>query len=406
MRENIIFPPVKVVEKPKRDKLGPTGLDLLKKRFEKSPDAQTLLAKLESGSLDNFDGNIVRFLQEVLSDKNRTSLLTKLNKIMPSFLLALGPKAAGVLGAIKGAEFGKQYAHEKTAEYVTGRGSEYLSALLLNEKNWLLDEAGWFANFEKAINQKLHSAILGINEVVREKATSVITEVAEKTGGFAGELAEIPSGIAGYLAGSALTGSVLGVFREIRRSSGFAKIAEIIGKSDRMISADEKTGTEDPRLELLVLQRKIIEDPKRLDHKLKNEEWLRLAVAVRAAKSDLLREKTIVPSIIASQEIKDALEKQRAIVEAIITGQGGLSEIDRETAAEILSQFDNQLAEDVDPLEKRFKNHNGIYRKLGRYSRAFVVSGFNATGIPLLWKMAKFTTRMAKKGLKIAFPIP
>lgn len=376
-------------------KISPHNIQELKAQSEKmgQKGADVVLAKLERESLDVFDGESIRLLEATLKDKNKITLLTVINEALPSIFSALGPRAAGVFAYFQAAEFGKKYASDKARRYVTAQGQEYLAKILF-------DENGWLATVKKKVNEEL-----------QQKIIPLIDDLAQKAGELAGSIAEVPSGVAGFLVASGVTGGIIGVYREAKRSRGFEYIGEKIDRSNKMVKTkiiepeekdSKKKKPDDPRLSLLVLQRKILEHPKRMGHKLKNEEWLQMVLAARAAKIDLLREKTAAPAIVTSPEVGRELAHQARLAEAIIADQAALTEIDREATTEILSQFDRLLNDEMDPIEKRFKNYNSLGKKTLRYGAAFATSGLEATGIPLLWRVTRFSAKVVRR---IVLPI-
>lgn len=339
-------------------------------------DVEILFDKLERTGLDRFDGELISLLERVIKENNYRTVVGELAKFFYPYIETIAPKVAGWFSFWEGAQWGKEFITTYVTENLKQQGKDALSTILF-------EETGFLASIKRMIN-----------EAVDKVASTLINTMAGGAGGMAGIAAYIPSGIAGYLGGSFITGGSLGVFREMKRSSGFEIIGGYIEKSERMIESDipNEDGT-DPRQDLIVLHKRILNDPKRMGHKLKNEDWLKFAAAVRRARVDILRDKTKAPDIIADAEARQSLEAQSRVTDQIIEIQSEIAEVDMEMAAEILNQYQTQLARELRPAEKRIINYNDAIHRAQRYVNAFVREGMNGTGLPFLLRVVRSAGR-------------
>lgn len=434
---------LQITRRDKKDPALPTGQELLDQAAQESrlsgdENITVLIEKLDRGILDSFDGETIALLEKVLKDNNSRNLLHGIRPYLEAAVGALGPKLAGIWGGYEGGGIAMKWGEKYVNEAVRHQGRELIQAAALKEAGlfdanqgiagtvmqWLKNaetasDSSFFQSLAEGTHKALEAVISKLNELyiyvahlinqaVQDGGTLIVGGMA-KTGGFAAGVMSYPAGaIGGYLGVSFLAGAGISTYREVKRSSGFEQIDEYVQSSEKMIENGVKNEDgSDPRQELIVLHKKILADAKQMGHDLKNEEWLTLAAAVRKARVSILREKIgagfkdrIVPPA-ARQE----LEKWAGLSEKIISVvdiENDIAEADLEAAAEILQQFNAQLAADLNPVEKSVYNYNSNLEKAKRYAQAFVSGGLNGTGLPVFLKvMAKlmnFTARRAIPG--------
>lgn len=355
----------------------------------RNKNIEVLLSKLETGTLDNFDGELVKLLEATLKEGNyKKTLLAVVVPYFERLTGAVAPTITGIWGGFRIADAGKEFADSYVKEDVVNKGRRLLDFLMLNETglfdvegdDWIETLQGWFNEVKIWLAERT-------NKVVRQFGGALVEGMASSVGFTAGWISYPFAAVGGYLGTSFLVGGGIGVAREMKKSSGFEQIAEYVERSERMVNEDVRSedGT-DPRHDLIVLHGRIAEDPNRLGHKLKNEDWLRLSAAVRNARVSILREKTQVPEIIMSKEVRDVLGRQAELIDRLVESGGEIANEDLVMATEIISQYDGALDRDTSAVERRFINYNSAYAKTIRYSQAFVREGIRGTGIPLVVK--------------------
>ena len=343
--------------------LGATEIARLKE--SDAQYAEVILDKLTTGKLDRFDGEAVELLSKVLHDENRVGMLETLKEGSTDLALwagaVLGPKIAGVGGGGVAAEFGSGAISEKITAWASAQLVEKLGSI------WA--QADSLQDFLAAV--------------------SAVSET----------LSKIPLGIAGYLGASMATGAGLEMMREYRRSGDFATLQEYMDKSRGLIRDEEgQSADRDPRLDLIALQRMIAEDPNQLGYDaVDNAEWMNFVGAVREAKISLVRDKLQLPEVVRDPAILKSLELDVARIEKFLIGQERLTEVDMDAVTQILERFECVIEPQVAESQQRLEKYSGIIAKIRRYGGAALNGALNGTGLPTLWKMAKFTTRAATK---------
>lgn len=375
------------------------------RKAEQEKNVDILLKKLETGvSCDIFDGSTIKLLDEVLWDAKKKSILEL--KVFRSVAEWIASKMAGVGVGVLAMEEGSKYASEIAKGYLREKmlleiGSNKTS--IPKEVTETIVSTGDQTNFLLAMREAASSlvstanaALTQVKEKVQDVGTTAVNYVSETfINNIAGPTTEMlskpPLAVGGFLLGAGVVGGGISVVRAMRERSGFEPIAKMIQKSDEFIE-NGRTSEDgrDPRLELIAYFENISEDPKHIGHKLSQEEWLMLAGAVRMARASILRDMTHAPRIVAEAQAEEAMSRQERIVEDIIQNQQDLAEADMKLATEILAQFGEHLGKDLDPIKQKFKYNDTFLPKIGAYSKAFIRGGFDATGIPMAWRMVVF----------------
>jgi hypothetical protein len=392
------FLPVKVEEK---KPLSPEELEKLKsKESLNNENIRILIEQLETGSLQTFDQNSVELLQKVLADNNKKGILSSIKEAGLWSVSALGAKVAGVFAGWELAGAAKEYVSGKMKNYLSGIWNVDPSGMLTEVAKTDTGASGIFGAGKEALKayiaqpmQELYnSTISGTANALNDKILHPMIEAVSKLTGFT---VVLPAGALGYLGGSMLVGGTIEMYKERKKNKSFERIDELITKiKETKDKRDIDKDGFDPRLELIALHDEIVQMEGK-NFKMSNEEWLIFVGAVRSVKVELLREKTLRPLIVVGDELDQELKRQQEIIEAIISGQQEIVNLDLETAAAILASFETKISNEVEPVAKYLKNSNNFFRKIGQYSKAFVRGGINATGLPTLGRLWKKISKIA-----------
>jgi hypothetical protein len=360
------------------------------------PDTQRLLAQLEAGEDSTaFDKQSVDLLRQVITDKNKASLILHFTKLGLFMADKFGHILGGVASAYGAAEVGRAYVTHQVR-------TELLSRFLIDKAKLLLDAnpakisedeilagvrqalADFFSSTKDVVNA-------GTGKIVDAVNTSVVRPTVETTASFLGEVASYPAGAMGWFGGSALTGGLIQTGLAYKRRASFSRLEEFIKKSETVI-ASGSLGDQavDPRVVLIELEKQIALNPNQQGYKLNNEEWIQFCSAVRRAKVSLLKEKTKIPEItVSSPELTALLERQRKLVECIVEANRGISQADQTEIAKILEKLATANLSEQQKAGVMLDQQNRTLAKLGYYSKAFVSGAWSSTGIPLAWKLGK-----------------
>ena len=396
--------------------LSKEEVERLRNVSEHDISASILLEQVETGVLAEFDRSEVTLLKQVLRDDNKKTIWSLLTTPVRWTGETVAPDIGGAAAAYGAAKLGKSYVTEAVATKMKSFIPETVQQLLehpahLAKKSletvadldagasWqekIFDTLVYSADKVRHTTDVAYNTAVGLGNKGIEGTVGIINSVKDelinKTSDAVGTASMLPAGALGWLGGSSLLGGTIGFLREVGDMGGFKQLAELIDKSkyrimarkkieegdeDKLTAAEKEVlvSTNDPRIDLMVMFRKISDSKDQLGHKLTNDEWLSFISNVRMAKMDLVK------------------ERMSHSMENMITTQDSLAQIDTEAAIAILNQLGNTegLRKKVARAEKEFADYNSFGHKVWRYSKAFVSGAFNATKIPLLWKITKFT---------------
>lgn len=405
MPENIR--PIRTHGEPGLKRADTPPIDELKRKaageraLYRNRDIETLLNKLENEVLDRFDGELVNFMADVLKRGNYKLTFRALIPYIEKPFVAVSPKLAGFLAGLRIGDLGQEWAGSYVKEDMVAKGRVLMNKLMPDGKGFfnIENDGSIWDTIQSWWNNMQEKAEKLIQETITKFGNMLVEGMATGVGATAGLVSYPFMAVGGYLGSSFVIGGSIGVLREIKKSAGFEQIAPFVERSEKMISNGVKNedGT-DPRHDLIVLHKKISEDPRRMGHKLANEEWMILSAAVRRARVDILREKTRTPDIILSPNARREMKTQSQVVGRIIENSEGIADADMEMAVSILAQYDTMLDRDTDRTDRDFVNYNASYYKSIRYSQAFVREGVRGTGLPLVVKSLQRILNVAVKG--------
>ncbi len=415
--------------------------------LETLPSSVSILrAQLESAEEPApFDAKIIDLLKGISGNESKSVILNELIRMGLVGGTFFASKAFGVAVGLGAGKVGKEYATEKASEYLSrflltpdsvkrataeaiggiknsvGKVATAVTGALPHtvtsgiQSTWKsvvqhaqelghtikesLPEIGGVV--DSAAHQTQVLSEQGLNQSVHAVNEYVVQPTIDGTASATGYAAYLPSAAIGYLTGSALFGGSMGIYQEIKKERSFAVVGELIdtiksGEGDRETSCRE----------LIALFTKIsneVEGGKKDAYSFTRDQWLAFAGAVREARVFLLRKKTKPSQIIADPAVKQGNERQSSVVESIIS-HNELAAADRELACEILSQFDDIVGRDIDPIMKQYADKDRIGSKIQRYSGVFVKKGFSATGLPLLWKASMAVLKTGTFTARLAVP--
>ena len=415
-----------------------TILDVETPKEPKSPEVTIdhvgiLTKQLESGESSHFDTGFVDLLEEVNANKDKSAIAHSLINTGIISFKTLGSKAVGILGGIEAGVLGQQYFTNKAQAYLSERllldpttvkaipghamegAKEAVHSVTKDIDPAIVEAAkkttGQFKDaFHSLGNLFGHHPIEKGAEIVKSGAAhgvdvsveginhTVIQPAIESASDAVGWTSYLPSAAIGYLLASGFAGGVAGVIQERREKNSFAHYSDLIAEVNSFKPEDNPVSFEqDPRVKLAVEFKRISETPDKTKYSFTKEEWLLFAAGAREAKCSLLRSKTRAAEITLPEEHPVLERKVRAIDGIMLNEQSQLAEADMELAKNILVQFDTRLTQEMSPLEKENALQNTVSRKILRYSKTFVKSGLNATGIPTLWKATKLSLKVARK---------
>ena len=386
------------------------------KKVEES--AERLLTKLETGGLDSFDKQSLELLNKVLSDENKGGALAKVRQKLTAGLQYAGEKvgdtAAGwYVGVPVGAEIGRAWAENKAAAWI----QEMITA----------EGGGKFADL--------------INFFSESGPVQAIVEKAAKAAGGVGGMGGSVLGFAG--AGS-LYGGAMGFVKEWRAARGFGRVKKFMEKArlyeqqqqekeeykeeKRAEVAGEETDFDgwfkrkgkavseafkrayreeakaeelaevraeveqgrDPRLELLAMQKALLESPDELSLDLNNDEWVKFVGAARDAKISLIREKMRVPEGgMLSPETVAEMEGNAEVIEKFLSDQEKLAKADADAAAALLAKFETDIQKDIDMASTELEDYSTVSSKVRRYGGSVLGGAWRGTHIPAAIKTVR-----------------
>lgn len=425
------------------------GMNEAPRGIEVRPDhVKILTEQIESGTTTHFDAGLTRLIKEISENGDKSAALRSLVNTGIVTFKSLGSKAIGVLGALEAGSLGSAYFSEKTASYLSdklivdasavksipgvateavkeaaGKVAENIDPDLVEAaKETTKQMKGVFSSFfnkardlvsgnggEEIVNsgaeatKAIKSAVSetasqGIDSTVEGINNVVIKPAVESASDIVGWASYLPSAAIGYFLTSGIVGGAAGVIQEKRQENSFSFFTDLINQVNTFdIDKNPEVFEDDPRVKLIVEFKRISESPDKTKYHFTKQEWLQFAAATREAKCSLLRSKTRAPQIILAEEQPALDRKARAIEGIIFNTQSKLAEADRELATKILIQFDDRMTTEMEPLEKEVALENTFSRKILKYSKTFVKSGINATGLPFLWKGLKTSVKVASK---------
>ncbi|OGI60092.1 hypothetical protein A2641_02895 [Candidatus Nomurabacteria bacterium RIFCSPHIGHO2_01_FULL_37_25] len=387
------------------------------RKVEQRRHEEILLEKLEiGGNCDLFDGSTLELLGKILQDTEEKGLMRL--KVFNNVINWIVPKMAGVgTGAVAmdegskyAAEIAKGYLREKMLLEVGSKNVPMPSKAVetITQQVTQTDFFGTLRDTVNSIANTAQAALVHATEKVQEGGAMAVNYASETfINNIAGPTTEMlskpPLAVGAFLLGAGIVGGGLSMIHTMRERSGFGLIDNLIQKSYEFIENGKiSEDSHDPRLDLIAYFKNVSEDPKHLGHKLSQEEWLIFAGSVRAARASVLHDMTQAPRIVVGEEVKEGINRQEKIVEDIVSNQQALAESDIALATEILSQFGEHLGKDIDPIKQKLKYDNNLLPKISLYSKVFIRGGFDATGIPMAWRIATFGFKSAHKAARVA----
>src|SRR3989338_8675509 len=372
------------------------------RKVEQRRHEEILLEKLEiGGNCDLFDGSTLELLGKILQDTEEKGLMRL--KVFNNVINWIVPKMAGVgTGAVAmdegskyAAEIAKGYLREKMLLEV-GSKNVPMPSKAVETITQQVTQTDFFCTLRDTVNSianTAQAALVHATEKVQEGGAMAVNYASETfINNIAGPTTEMlskpPLAVGAFLLGAGIVGGGLSMIHTMRERSGFGLIDNLIQKSYEFIENGKISEDSD--------------DPKHLGHKLSQEEWLIFAGSVRAARASVLHDMTQAPRIVVGEEVKEGINRQEKIVEDIVSNQQALAESDIALATEILSQFGEHLGKDIDPIKQKLKYDNNLLPKISLYSKVFILGGFDATGIPMAWRIATFGFKSAHKAARVA----
>jgi hypothetical protein len=446
MNENPPFSTSHVPEEPTETfTILDDGMQERSENIEVKPDhIKVLTQQLESGETSHFDQRLVTLLKEVNGNDDKSAISRSLINAGIITFKSLGSKAIGILGAMEAGTLGSEYFTHRASQYLSDKFTidpATVKAIPGHAVETVKETAGkvadkidpdvveatkqtaaQFKGFFNGLFQKAHDAVGpdvaeagkmttdAIKDVVTDASSHgvdatvdginhmIVQPAVEGTSHIVKLASFLPSAAIGYFLTSGIAGGTAGVIQEMRQENSFSHFEELINEVNSFdINNNPEVFEDDPRIKLVVEFKRISESPDKTKYHFTKEEWLRFAAATREAKCSLLRSKTR-PSQITLPEEKPFIERKQNVIDSVILNtQAELAEADRELATRLLVQYDNRLTEEMEPLEKENALENMMSRKILKYSKTFVKSGINATGLPILWKGFKTSAKIARK---------
>ncbi len=400
--------------------------------------AEKLLIKLEQGGLDSFDKQSLQLLNKVLSDENKGGALMvvrkKLTGIGQFAAEKGGDSAAGwYLGVPAGGEMGRKWANNKMAEWI--------------QKQIALDSGSMLGK-----SLEFAKDLPGLGSIVEKMASKAGEGVAAATGKaaeMAGGVGKAAGGVIGFMSAGALFGGITGFIKEWRAARGFGRVKKLMEKA--RLFAEQEEGKEeykekkkaeaageksedgwvkrkakdvgealktaykeetkaqelremrseveqgrDPRLELLAMQKALLESPDELSIDLDNDEWVKFVGAARDAKVSLIRERMKIPDggMLSEQTIAE-MEGNAELVETFLENQDALAQADLQAAVALLAKFEADVQEDIDVAGTELEDYSTKMSKLRRYGGSIVGGAWRGTHIPAAIKTIRI---LAKAG--------
>ena len=421
------------------------GMERSPERKEVTPDHIKILnSQIESGETSHFDDRLIDLIKEINGNDDKSAIVRTLIDTGVITLKSLGSKAIGILGAMEAGAIGSKFFTQQASQYLSDRfvlDSAVVKTIPGNTLDAVKEAADSAANsidsnaveaakmtanqvkgfFKGALDLVTDNvdpdvieagrqtagaikgavsegAAFGVDTTVEGINHAIVNPAIEGTSHLAGWASYLPSAAIGYFLTSGFVGGATGVFQEMRQENSFSHFKELIDTVNSFdIDNNPEVFENDPRIRLVVEFNKISNSSDKTKYHFTKQEWLQFAAAVREAKCSLLRSKTRAAQIIDDEERPFQERKQRSIDNIILNTQAELAAADRDLAMRLLVQFDTRLTEEMGPLEKEVALENMMGRKILKYSKTFVKSGINATGLPMLWRGFKASAKFAAK---------